>query len=149
MSQSNERRFISSGSPWEAMAGYSRAVVDGDWVFVSGTVGMDLATMRFPASAGAQAEVALDMIEAALRQVPAELTDVVRVRVYATDRADVAEISEVIKRRLGPARAANTTVCCALVVEEAKVEIEVTARRPPAAAATQGRSDKPAGEQRG
>ena len=111
------------------MAGYSRAVVDGDWIFVSGTVGMDPATMRFAESARAQAEQALDTIEAALQQVPAGLMDVVRVRVYAPDRGDVPSISEVIKRRLGAARAANTTVCCALAVEGAKVEIEVTARR--------------------
>jgi enamine deaminase RidA (YjgF/YER057c/UK114 family) len=110
------------------MAGYSRAVVDGDWVFVSGTVGFDPATQRFPASAAEQAERALDTIEAALQQVPVGLADVVRVRVYAPDRGDIASISAVIKRRLGPARAANTTVCCPLAVAEAKVEIEVTAR---------------------
>ena len=124
-----ERRFISSGSPWEELAGYSRAVVDGDWIFVSGTVGQDFETMQFPASAQAQAEKALDIIEAALRQVPASLLDVVRVRVYVPERGDVPAISEVIKRRIGTARATNTTVCCPLAVEGAKVEIEVTARR--------------------
>lgn len=124
-----ERRFISSGSPWEALAGYSRAVVDGDWIFVSGTVGQDVETMRLPESAQAQAEKALDIIEAALRQVPASLHDVVRVRVYVPERGDVPAISAVIKRRLGAARPSNTTVCCALAVEGAKVEIEVTARR--------------------
>jgi len=124
-----ERRFIGSGSPWEALAGYSRAVVEGDWIFVSGTVGQDFETMQFPVSAQAQAEKALDIIEAALLQVPATLLDVVRVRVYAPDRGDVVAISAVIKRRLGAARATNTTVCCPLAVEGAKVEIEVTARR--------------------
>jgi enamine deaminase RidA (YjgF/YER057c/UK114 family) len=111
------------------MAGYSRAVVDGDWIFVSGTIGQDFATLRFPDTAEGQAELALDIIEAALRQVPAGLDDVVRVRVYVPDRADVPGISAVIKRRLGGARAANTTVCCPLAVPDAKVEIEVTARR--------------------
>jgi enamine deaminase RidA (YjgF/YER057c/UK114 family) len=125
-----ERRFISSGSPWEAMAGYSRAVVDGSWIFVSGTVGIDNATARFPESAEAQTELALDIVEAALRQVPASLMDIVRVRVYVPDRDDVAAVSQVMKRRLGSARATNTTVCCALAVPEAKVEIEVTARLP-------------------
>ena len=123
------RRFISSGSPWEELAGYSRAVVDGDWVFVSGTVGVNLATMLMPESAEAQAEQALDTIEAALAQVPARLTDVVRVRVYVPERGDVVAVSGVIKRRLGAARPTNTTVCCPLAVEGAKVEIEVTARR--------------------
>ena len=91
--------------------------------------------MRFPQSAQAQAEKALDIIEAALRQVPASLLDVVRVRVYVPERGDVPAISEVIKRRIGPARATNTTVCCPLAVEGAKVEIEVTARRGTGAAA--------------
>ena len=124
-----ERRFISSGSPWEALAGYSRVVVDGDWIFVSGTVGQDFETMHFSESAQAQADKALDIIEAALRQVPASLLDVVRVRVYVPERADVPAVSEVIKHRIGAARATNTTVCCPLAVEGAKVEIEVTARR--------------------
>ncbi len=126
---SDQRRFISSGSPWEALAGYSRAVAQGDWVFVSGTVGFDRATQAWPESAQAQAETALDIIEAALKQAQAQLVDVVRVRVYVPDRADVAAVSTVLKQRLGAARPANTTVCCALAVPEAKVEIEVTALR--------------------
>ena len=129
MSAKTPRRFISSGSPYEELAGYSRAVVDGDWVFVSGTVGQDFATMTMPESAVDQAEQALDTIEAALAQATAGLMDVVRVRVYVPDRADVIAVSAVIKRRLGAARAANTTVCCPLAVEGAKVEIEVTAKR--------------------
>jgi enamine deaminase RidA (YjgF/YER057c/UK114 family) len=128
MDDSAGRRFISSGSPWEELAGYSRAVVDGEWIFVSGTVGVNLATMVMPESAEAQAEQALDTIEAALLQVPARLTDVVRVRVYVPERGDVVAVSGVIKRRLGAARPTNTTVCCPLAVGGAKVEIEVTAR---------------------
>ena len=122
------RRFISSGSPWEELAGYSRAVVDGDWVFVSGTVGQDFATMAMPDSAAAQAELALDTIEGALARAGATPADVTRVRVYVPERSDVAAVSAVIKRRLGAARPANTTVCCPLAVEGAKVEIEVTAK---------------------
>lgn len=122
------RRFISSGSPWEELAGYSRAVVDGDWVFVSGTVGQDFATMVMPDSAGAQAELALDTIESALARAGATPADVARVRVYVPDRGDVAAVSAAIKRRFGAARPANTTVCCPLAVEGAKVEIEVTAK---------------------
>ncbi len=123
-----ERRHISSGSPWEALAGYSRAVVDGNDVFVSGTVGVNLATMEFAPTAREQAEQAIDTIAAALAQVPATLDDVVRVRVYVPNRADVEQVSAVLACRLGRARPANTTVCAPLAVEAAKVEIEVTAR---------------------
>ncbi len=125
------RKFVSSGSPWEALAGYSRAVVDGRWVFVSGTVGYDVGTKTWPPTADTQAAVALDIIERALRESGAALLDAVRVRVYVPDRADVAAVSAVIKKRLGAARAANTTVCAPLAVENAKVEIEVTALKPP------------------
>lgn len=123
------RRHISSGSPWEELAGYSRAVVDGDWVFVSGTVGQDFTTLTMDPSAAAQTEQALDTIERALVQAGASLRDVVRVRVFIPMREDVAAVSGVIKQRLGPARPTNTTVCCPLAVDGAKVEVEVTARR--------------------
>lgn len=127
----SERSFISSGSPWEAMAGYSRAVVDGEWIFVSGTVGQDFKTLTMPPTARGQAELALDTIETALREAGASLMDVVRVHVYVPDRADVPEVSAVMRERVGSgtARPANTTVCCPLAVEGAKVEIEVTALR--------------------
>ena len=124
------REFISSGSPWEALAGYSRAVIDGRWVFVSGTVGYDARAGTWPRGAAAQATVALDIIERALREAGAAILDVVRVRVYVPDRRDVAAVSGVVKERLGAARAANTTVCAPLAVAEAKVEIEVTALKP-------------------
>jgi enamine deaminase RidA (YjgF/YER057c/UK114 family) len=119
------RKFISSGSPWEKLAGYSRAVVDGRWVFVSGTVGKD-----FRSSAAAQADQSLDIIEKALKSARATMRDVVRVRVYIPNRRDVLAVSKVVARRLGAARAANTTVCAPLAVAGAKVEIEVTALRP-------------------
>jgi enamine deaminase RidA (YjgF/YER057c/UK114 family) len=122
------RRHISSGSPWEELAGYSRAVVDGEWVFVSGTVGLDFSTMTMGGSATQQSELALDTIERALSQAGATLMDVVRVRAFVPQREDVASVSAVLKRRLGAARPANTTVCCPLAVDDAKVEIEVTAR---------------------
>jgi enamine deaminase RidA (YjgF/YER057c/UK114 family) len=127
------RKFVSSGSPWEALAGYSRAVVDGRWVFVSGTVGYDLRTNTWPPTAETQTEISLDIIERALREARATLVDVVRVRAYVPDRADVVAVSGVIKKRLGAARTANTTICAPLAVENAKVEIEVTALKPPAA----------------
>lgn len=123
------RRLVSSGSPWEDLAGYSRAVVDGEFVFVSGTVGVDMRTLAMPEGAAAQAEQAFDTIEAALAQADATLADVVRVRVYVPERGDVVEVSGVVKRRLGHARPANTTVCTPLAVDGARVEIEVTAKR--------------------
>ena len=122
------RRRISSGSPWESVAGYSRAIVDGDWIFVSGTIGQDFATMTIPESATAQTEQALDTIARALSDAHSSLMDVVRVRVFVTERSDVPAISAVLKRRLGTAAPANTTICCALAVDGARVEIEVTAR---------------------
>ena len=124
------REFISSGSPWEALAGYSRAVVDGRWVFVSGTVGYDARAGTWPKGAAAQAAVAFGVIERALREAGAAMLDVVRVRVYVPNRRDVAAVSGVVKERLGAARAANTTVCAPLAVAQAKVEIEVTALKP-------------------
>jgi len=127
--RTGERRFIHSGSRWEEMAGYARAVVDGEWIFVSGTVGQDFATGEFPPTALQQCERALDTIEAALAQARAGLADVLRVRVYLVDRADVAAVSEVLCRRFAGHTPANTTVCCALAVEQALVELEVTARR--------------------
>jgi enamine deaminase RidA (YjgF/YER057c/UK114 family) len=76
--------------------------------------------------------MSLDTIERALREAGASLLDVVRVRVYVPDRADVDAVSGVVKQRLGAARAANTTICAPLAVEQAKVEIEVTALKSPA-----------------
>jgi len=123
------RQFVQGGSRWEELAGYSRAVIDGEWVFVSGTIGQDFETGTFPDSAERQSELALDTIESALAQARSSLADVVRVRVYVPDRHDVIAVSQVLRRRLGANRPANTTVCSPLAVEGAKVEIEVTARR--------------------
>jgi enamine deaminase RidA (YjgF/YER057c/UK114 family) len=123
------RRFVQSGSPYEELAGYSRAVVDGDWIMVSGTIGQDFASGEFPESAEAQCELALDTIEAALAEAQSHLGEVLRVRVYVPDRGDVVAVSQVLRHRLGANRPANTTVCCPLAVAQAKVEIEVTARR--------------------
>lgn len=125
------RKFISSGSPWEKIAGYSRAVVEGRWVFVSGTMGFDLKKGRLVRGVKAQTETALDIIFRALRTSGSKPEDVVRVRAYVPRRADVQAVSEIVKRRLGSARAANTTVCSPLAVAGAKVEIEVTAVRTP------------------
>jgi enamine deaminase RidA (YjgF/YER057c/UK114 family) len=128
------RRHISSGSPWEALAGYSRAVVQpmpgGDWIFVAGTLGMDdPASGRLAQGAEAQTQRALDIVERALAQAQARLDDTVRVVAYVPERADIAAVAGVLKQRLGAARPANTTVCCPLAVDGARVELEITALR--------------------
>jgi enamine deaminase RidA (YjgF/YER057c/UK114 family) len=123
------RRFINSGSPYEAMAGYSRAVIEGPWAFVSGTVGVDMATGQWPSSTVEQAERAIDTIAAALQQAGMSLLDVLQVKVHVPDRADVAVVSEVIRQRFGPASPTNTTLCTPMALPECRVEIEVTAKR--------------------
>jgi enamine deaminase RidA (YjgF/YER057c/UK114 family) len=97
------RRLISTGSPFEKQAGYSRAVVDGDWVFVSGTTGYDYATMTMPADPGTQARNALATIARALEEAGCSMADVVRARYYVTERAHAARFS----RR--PARCSATS----------------------------------------
>ena len=123
------RRTISSGSKFEEMAGYSRAVVDGDWIFVSGTVGFDAATGAIPEDPVAQAETALRTIAGALAEADAPLEGVVRVRVYVSDRAYVEPVAAVPGRTFGHIRPTNTTIICQLFLESMKVEIEVTALR--------------------
>ncbi len=118
-----------SGSVYEEMAGYARAVAVDDRIFVSGTVGVDFATGEMAEGAEAQATKALDTIETALVEAGSGLHDIVRVRVYVTDQDDVTAIAAVLKDRIGFARPANTTVCAPLVVPGARVEIEVDAIR--------------------
>jgi enamine deaminase RidA (YjgF/YER057c/UK114 family) len=123
------RRFVSSGSSYEERFGYSRAVVDGKWVFVSGTIGVDFATGVMPKGAAAQTHQAIDTIEKALAAGEATIEDIVRVRAFVPDPADVEEVQMAIRDRIGPSRAANTTICSPLPVAGARVEIEVTARK--------------------
>lgn len=123
------RTLISSGSAFEAQAGYSRAVVDGDDVFVSGTTGFDYATMAIAPDAKAQTEQIFRNIEAALAQAGASLADVVRVRIHLVDAADFPAVSAVVGAKFRDIRPANTTVISGLVDPRMKVEIEVTARK--------------------
>ncbi|KZK98127.1 putative aminoacrylate peracid reductase RutC [Pseudovibrio sp. Ad5] len=125
----SERTLISSGSPFEKTAGYSRAVVDGDFVHVSGTTGYDYSTMQMPEDVGAQAVNALETIKSALGEAGCSLKDVVRARYYVTDRSNVEAVFAVLGEYFGEIRPAATTVICALIKEEMKVEIEVMARR--------------------
>lgn len=122
------RRRISSGTPFEALASFSRAVVDGDMVYVSGTTGMDRETGSFPADAAAQTRLALRHVDTALGEAGARMADVLRVTVYIADRADLMPVCEAIGEAFADIRPANTTVIAALALPEMKVEIEVTAR---------------------
>ena len=123
------RRLISSGSPFEAEAGYSRAVVDGEWVFVAGTTGFDYARMTISDDPAEQARQALRNIEAALGEAGASLADVVRVKYYVPNVEDWPRILPVLAETFRPIRPAATALICALIDPRMKIEIEVTARR--------------------
>ncbi len=125
----DQRRLISSGSKYEALAGYSRAVVDGDWVFVSGTIGFDPETGDFADSVEDQTDQIFRNIEAALAQADAGLEHVVRVRVFVADRAYVMPVSRILGRKFADIRPTNTTLVTGMADPAAKVEIEVTALR--------------------
>jgi len=122
-------RLISSGSPFEREAGYSRAVTDGEWVFVAGTTGFDYARMTISEDPVEQARQAFRNIEMALAEAGASLADVVRVRYYVPDAADWPAIVPVLGEVFGAIRPAATALFCGLVDPRMKIEIEVTARR--------------------
>ncbi|MBC9179809.1 RidA family protein [Pseudoroseomonas ludipueritiae] len=124
-----ERRRISSGSRFEEEIGYSRAVVDGDDIFVSGTTGYDYATMTLAEGVVAQCERVFLNIEAALREAGATMDDVVRVTYIVPDRAEWPACWPVTRKWLGRARPAATLLVAGLMNEAMKIEIQVTARR--------------------
>ena len=123
------RRLISSGSPFEADIGYSRAVVDGDWVFVSGTTGFDYAAMTISPDVREQAGQALRTISGALADAGCTMADVVRVRYILPDAADFEPCWPILKACFGAIRPAATMVAAGLADARMKIEIEVTARR--------------------
>lgn len=123
------RKLVSSGSRFEEIARYSRAVVEGEWIFVSGTVGADPADGSIPPSVEQQVRNGFVHIERALREGGATLNDVYRCRVYATDLEAMPEIVKVLAEKFADIRPANTTIICQLPVAGARVEIEVSARR--------------------
>lgn len=123
------RRLISSGSRFEAEIGYSRAVVDGDMVFVSGTTGYDYKTMTLPDDVVAQCRQALANIEAALADAGASLADVVRVTYILPRREDFPLCWPALQAAFGTVRPAATMIQAGLVETAMKIEIEVTARR--------------------
>jgi enamine deaminase RidA (YjgF/YER057c/UK114 family) len=124
------RRLISSGSPFEAAIGYSRAVIDGDHIFVSGTTGFDYATMQISDDIVAQTEQCFLNIEAALRQAGATLVDIVRVRyIVPVGPAEFEKCWPVFQKHLGKVRPAATFIAAGLSDPRMKIEIEVDARK--------------------
>ncbi|MGI6856894.1 RidA family protein [Mesorhizobium sp. 1B3] len=126
------RKLISTGSPFEKTAGYSRAVVQGDWCFVSGTTGYDYMTMTMPESVEEQTRACLATIVAALEEGGFSLADVVRAHYYVTDQDYVDRVFPILGEAFGDIRPAATMIVCKLNKPEMKIEIEVTALRRPA-----------------
>jgi enamine deaminase RidA (YjgF/YER057c/UK114 family) len=123
------RTLVSSGSTFESDVGYSRAVVDGDWVFVSGTTGLDYATMTMSDDVVAQCRQAMCNIASALSEAGAAVGDIVRVRYILPRREDFEPCWPVLKEYLGNVRPAATMIQAGLFDPRMKIEIEVTARR--------------------
>ncbi|MGN7867403.1 RidA family protein [Paracoccus sp. 22332] len=120
---------ISTGSPFEAAMGYSRAVVKGDWCFVSGVTGYDYATMAMPDDPAQQARNCFATIFSVLDEAGFAPTDIVRVQYTVTDAALVETIIPVLGEALGEIRPAATMIVAGLIRPEMKIEIEVTAFR--------------------
>jgi enamine deaminase RidA (YjgF/YER057c/UK114 family) len=124
------RRLISTGSPFERTAGYSRAVIDGDFAFVSGTTGYDYASMTMPADVTSQTRNCFKTIEDVLTDAGFALADVVRATYYITEAGDADAVFAACGEKLGDIRpAATLLVVAGLYRPEMKIEIEVTAKR--------------------
>ncbi len=124
-----DRQRISSGSTFERDIGYSRAVVVGDWVFVSGTTGFDYTTMTISDDVVAQAAQCVCNIDAALREAGCTLADAVRVRYLLPDAGDFPACWPVLREAFGEARPAATMMAVGLADPRMKIEVEVTALR--------------------
>ena len=123
------RKLISSGSKFESEIGYSRAVVDGDWMFVSGTTGFDYATMRISDDVEEQADQTFRNIKAAMEQAGFNLEDIMRVHYLLPDAKDFEPCWPVFKKYLGHIRPAATMFVAGLADPRMKIEIEVTAKK--------------------
>ena len=121
------RKLISSGSSFEKEMGYSRAVVDGDWVFVSGTTGFNYETMTIAADVVSQTEQCLKNIEDVLEQAGSSMSKVVRVTYILPDASEFEQCWPVLKKYLGDVRPAATMFSAGLSDERMKIEIQVTA----------------------
>ena len=124
-----QRRLISSGSTFEREIGYSRAVVQGAWIFVSGTTGFDYATMTISDEIAEQTEQCLRNIEQALRQADATTADVVRVTYVLPRAEDFPACWPILRRYFGESRPAAMMISAGLADPRMKIEIEVTALR--------------------
>ncbi len=127
MSRMSERTLIDSGSSFEQQIGYSRAVAQGDWVFVSGTTGFDYASMTIAEDVEQQAEQCLQNIAAALREAGSCLEDVVRVRYVVPNGQDFEKCWPILRKYFGSIRPAATMICARLLDARMRIEIEVTA----------------------
>lgn len=125
------RHLISSGSTFEQEIGYSRAVVVGDWVFVSGTTGFDYANMTIAEGLLEQTEQCLKNIDSALQQAGASLADVVRVTYVLPNGAEFPECWPVLRKYFGEVRPAAMMISAGLADPRMKIEIEVTALKQP------------------
>jgi enamine deaminase RidA (YjgF/YER057c/UK114 family) len=123
------RQLISSGSTFEQEIGYSRAVVDGEWIFVSGTTGFDYSKMTISDDLLEQAEQCFRNIEAALKQAGASLQDIVRVAYVLPDAADFPKCWPVFRKYLGEVRPAAMMLSAGLSDPRMRIEIQVTAHR--------------------
>lgn len=123
------RKLISSGSTFEAAIGYSRAVVDGDWMFVSGTTGFDYATMKISDDVAEQADQTFRNIKAAMEQGGFALADTVRVHYLLPNAEDFEKCWPVLQKYLGDVRPAATMFAAGLADKRMKIEIEVTAKK--------------------
>jgi enamine deaminase RidA (YjgF/YER057c/UK114 family) len=123
------RQLISSGSPFEHDIGYSRAVVDDEWVFVSGTTGFDYTTMTISGNLLDQTEQCMKNIQSALHQAGAEFADVVRVNYVLPDAARFSDCWPILRKYLGAIRPAAMMISAGLADPRMLIEIEVTARK--------------------
>ena len=132
-----QRRYISSGSSFEAQIGYSRAVIDGDWIHVSGTTGFDYRDMSIAEDVVTQCGQALENLATALAAADARFADVVRVRYLLPQAADFEPCWPLLRAAFGAAPPAATMMVVQLIEPRIKIEIEATARL---SAATQHRT---------
>jgi enamine deaminase RidA (YjgF/YER057c/UK114 family) len=122
-----KRKLISSGSTFEEQVGYSRAVVAGNMIFVSGTTGYDYESMTISEDIGKQTEQCIKNIEKALKQADASLADIVRLTYILPDGTQFEKCWPVLKKYFGEIRPAATMISAGLANEQMKIEIEATA----------------------